>query len=113
MPHSNAWAAISARRPPFYWAFFPVVAAFHPYFPYGLRHHVIFGPGQVGRVVLNMPSTFATYRRGGFVGDHAAHSASAIVQYPGVAFLRPFELGRAANSSSSVTESKSVKLEYG
>ena len=43
-------------RPPFYWAFSGVVCSIPCDLPYGLRHHVIFGPGQIGRVA-RMPST--------------------------------------------------------
>ena len=46
----NAWAAISARETPFYCAFLGVVCSIPCHLPYGLRHHVIFGPGQVGGV---------------------------------------------------------------
>ena len=37
-------------RPPFYWAFLGVVCSIPCDLPYGLRHHVIFGPAQVGHV---------------------------------------------------------------
>ena len=37
-------------RPPFYGAFSGVICSIPCDLPYGLRHHVIFGPAQVGRV---------------------------------------------------------------
>ena len=37
-------------RPPFYWAFLEVVCSIPCDLPYGWRHHVVFGPGQIGRV---------------------------------------------------------------
>ena len=37
-------------RPPFYLAFSGVVCSIPCHLPYGLRHHVIFGPAQVGHV---------------------------------------------------------------
>ena len=53
MLHSNAWATISPARPPFYWAFSGVVCSIPCDLPYCLRHHVIFGPAQVGGVAQN------------------------------------------------------------